>query len=141
MHLKNIPVQMFGWIFSLMFIILVAMNYTPFIYADNGLIFGFFKLESEANILHAISAVWAGVAAWFSRGAVLFYFRVFGTAYFLDGLIGIIFGKAYLNLNIFNAHTEPIGDMFTRLVLNAPHIVIGGTAIFIGFYLYKKLRS
>ncbi len=141
MAIRFITVRTLAWAYVAMFTVLVAMNYMPFIYAENGLIFGFFKLESEANLLHVLSAIWAAGAAWYSRGAALFYFRVFGTAYFLDGVVGVIFGKAYLNLNIFHPYTDPIADMMTRLVLNAPHLVIGGSAMLIGFVLYKKLRA
>lgn len=130
----------FAVIYSVMFAVLVAMNYMPFIYFDNGLIFGFFKLEPEANLLHLLSGIWALGAAWYSRAASLFYFRVFGTAYFIDGIVGIVFGKAYLNLRLFDVHAVPVADMMQRFVLNAPHIVIGGSAVIIGFYLARKLR-
>ncbi len=138
---KYFTVQNLAWLFTAMFTFLAAMNYMPFIIAENGLIFGFFKLEPIANNLHILSGIWAALAAWYSRGAALFYFRAFGTAYFLDGVVGVFAGKAYLNLNLFHFDTEPVADMFTRLVLNTPHLVIGGAAMFIGFVLYKKLRS
>jgi hypothetical protein len=139
--LKFFSVQKFAFLYTLLFTFLVAMNYMPFLYADNGLMFGFFKLEPAANILHLLSGIWAGFAAWRSRSASLFYFRVFGTAYFLDGVVGVLAGKAYLNFNIFNHHTQPVADMMTRLVLNTPHLVIGGSAMIIGFVLYKYLSK
>lgn len=141
MTCKYLSVQMITWLFVILFTLLVAMNYMPFIIAENGKVFGFFKLEPAGNILHVLSGVWATLAALHSRAACLFYFRVFGTAYFLDGVVGVLAGKAYLNLNIFHTHTEPVADMVTRLVVNAPHLIIGGSAMCIGFYLYKKLRG
>lgn len=127
------------WAYIVLFILLVAMNSMPFIIAENGRVFGFFKLEPEGNILHVLSGIWAFLAVLWSRGAQLFYFRVFGTAYFLDGVVGVVFGKAYLNLHLFDPSYTPVADMITRLVVNAPHLAIGGFAMMVGFYLYKKL--
>jgi hypothetical protein len=127
------------WAYFLLFVLLVGMNYMPFIIAENGKVFGFFKLEPEGDILHVISGIWALLAAVTTRGVQLFYFRVFGTAYFLDGVVGVTFGSAYLNLNLFDPDRVPVADLVTRLVVNGPHLVIGGLAMFIGFHLYKKI--
>lgn len=137
---KYLTIRNLTWAYVLLFVLLVAMNFMPFIYAENGKVFGFFNFESEGNILHVISGIWAIFAALASRKACLFYFRVFGTAYFLDGVVGVLFGSAYLNLHIFDPGHAPQADMFIRLVTNTPHLVIGGSAMFIGFYLYKKLK-
>ncbi len=137
---KYLSIRNLTWAYFVLFVLLVGMNFMPFIYADNGMVFGFFKLEPEGNILHVISAIWAFCAALAGRKAGLFYFRVFGTAYFLDGVIGVLFGKAYLNLHLFNAAIEPTEPFFTRLVVDAPHLIIGGSAMIIGYYLYKKIR-
>jgi hypothetical protein len=135
-----LTVRNLTWAYVLLFVLLVGMNYMPFIIAENGKVFGFFKLEPEGNVLHVISGIWAFLAAITSRNAQLFYFRVFGSAYFLDGVVGVVFGSAYLNLNLFDPDRVPVADMITRLVVNAPHLAIGGLAMFIGFHLHKKFR-
>lgn len=140
MNQKFLTIRNLTWAYVLLFVLLVGMNYMPFIYAENGMVFGFFKLEREGNILHVISGIWATLAALTTRNAQLFYFRAFGTAYFLDGIVGVVFGSAYLNLHIFDPAHPPIADMMTRLVVNTPHLVIGGTAMIIGFYLDKRIR-
>ena len=132
-------IQTWVFLYAILFFILVGMNYVPFLYADNGLMFGFFKLDEAGNILHILSGIWATTALWHSRNACLHYFRIFGSMYFLDGIVGLLAGKAYLNFNIFNPHTEPTADIFVRLLVNTPHLVIGGIAMYIGFVLYKKL--
>ncbi len=137
----NLTIKHITWGYVVLFILLVGMNYVPFIIADNGLIFGAFKLEPVANNLHILSGIWALIAVLTSKAACLFYFRVFGTAYFLDGIVGVLAGKAYLNLRIFNHAEEAVADMTTRLILNTPHIVIGGLAMYIGFVLYKRLKD
>ncbi len=140
MNPSTFTIRNLTWAYFLLFVLLVAMNYMPFIIAENGKVFGFFKLEAEGNVLHVISGIWALLAALTTRGAQLFYFRVFGTAYFLDGVVGVTFGSAYLNLNLFDPDRVPVADMVTRLVVNAPHLAIGGLAMFIGFHLARKIR-
>ena len=136
---EKVTVQGIAWGFVAFFAFSVSLAYIPFIRDDSGRIFGFFRLDFPGNLLHVLSGLWAAAAAWHSSNASLFYFRVFGTAYFLDGVVGIVVGKAYLNLNIFNPNTDAVTDMFTRVVLNTPHLVIGGTAMYVGFVLSKKL--
>ena len=53
----------------------------------------------------------------------------------------VCLGRAYLNLRLFDPDVEPVARFATRLVLNAPHLVIGGLAMYIGFVLYKKLGT
>ena len=144
MHMKKLlnrfTLQQITWAYFLMFVFLVGMNYVPFFYAENGRVFGMFRLEPIANWLHVLSGVWALLAVLKSRAACLFYFRAFGTAYFIDGMSGVVFGKAYLNLRLFDPAAIPVVEMSTRLILNTPHLVIGGLAIIIGFVWYKHLR-
>lgn len=137
----QLTIQKITWAYVALFVVLVGMEFMPFIYAENGRIFGAFKLDPIANWLHVLSGVWALGAALTSEKACLYYFRIFGTAYFLDGVVGILAGKAYLNLRLFDPDAVPVADLWTRLVLNTPHIVIGGLAMYIGFVLYKKLNK
>lgn len=139
MNHSVVSIRNLTWAYFVLFVVLVAMNYMPFIIAENGKVFGFFKLEPEGNILHVLSGIWAFLAAVTTRNAQLFYFRVFGTAYFLDGVVGVIFGSAYLNLNLFDPDRVPVADMVTRFVVNGPHLAIGGLAMLIGFHIYKKV--
>ena len=138
--LSRFSLRQVTFVYVLMFVFLVGMNYVPFFYAENGRVFGMFKLEPIANYLHVLSGIWAFLAFLHSRAACLFYFRAFGTAYFIDGVVGVIFGKAYLNLRFFNPDAIPVAEMSTRLILNTPHLVIGGLAMIIGFYLHKYLK-
>lgn len=141
MFYKNLTIKGLTWAYFVLFVMLVGLNFIPFLYAENGLLFGNFRLEPIGNWLHVLSGAWALIAVMYSRAACLFYFRVFGTAYFLDGLVGLMAGRAYLNLRIFDPAAEPVASLMKRFILNVPHIVIGGVAMYIGFVLYKKLKE
>lgn len=122
----------------MLFFGLVGMNFFPFLFRPDGQMIGGFSLETVANLLHLFSGMWAATALWWSRGAMVFYFRAFGTTYFLDGVVGLFAGKAFLNLNLFHAHVAPHADWMTRILLNIPHLTIGGLAMVIGWYWGKK---
>lgn len=137
----KLTIEHLTWAFAALFAVLLGINFMPFLYAENGLLFGSFRLEPIGNYLHLLSGIWAVAAALYSRGAQLFYFRVFGSAYVLDGIVGLVAGRAYLNLRVFDPDAEPVASMATRLLVNAPHLVIGGLAVYIGFVLYRKLEA
>lgn len=138
---RFLTVKGLTWAYFVLFVILVGMNFIPFLYAENGMLFGSFRLEPIGNWLHVLSGAWALGAVLYSRAACLFYFRVFGSAYFLDGLVGLFAGRAYLNLRVFDPNAEPVASLMTRFILNVPHLVIGGLAMYIGFALFKNLQN
>ena len=65
------------------------------------------------------------------------FFRVFGPLYCLDGLLGLAIGSGYLDLGIV-LHGVLDLPLVTRILMNLPHIVIGGFAAFTGFVLARR---
>ncbi len=126
------------YVYIILFFLLIGLNFFPFLYQEDGRMIGGFNLAEEGNILHVLSGIWAATALWYSRNSMLYYFRVFGTVYLLDGVVGLIVGKAFLNLNLFRSDVIPHEDFMVRLLLNTPHLLIGGLAMIIGFILFKK---
>lgn len=126
------------YLYVILFFLLVGMNFFPFLFQADGRMIGGFNLAAEANLLHVLSGMWAATALWYSRNAMLYYFRIFGSIYFLDGVVGLLAGKAFLNLNLFLEHIAPHGDLMVRLLLNIPHLTIGGLAVLIGFVLCRR---
>jgi hypothetical protein len=57
--------------------------------------------------------------------------------YLLDGIVGLIFGQAYLDLGIFIFGPADY-PLLSRIGANAPHILIGGFATYIGYVLSKR---
>lgn len=123
--------------YSALFIGVVALNYVPQIHDADGNMFGLFHLDLIDDALHIGSALWALLAGLSSYTASRFYFRWFGLAYLLDGVLGILAGKGYLDLGIFMAGPGIVG-LSTRIAANIPHIVLGGVAVVAGFLAKKN---
>lgn len=133
-RMKN--VRKLGWVYCIGFILVVLSGiYPPFQDAE-GRQFGLFTLDLYDHCLHLASGIWAGVAAWLSYGATRSYFRLFGPLYFADSMLGLATGSGYLDGGIF-IYGPLDQSLMIRFLANLPHIVIGGVAIWIGYWLAK----
>lgn len=140
MQKRVTALQKFAWFYAALFLLVVIIGYLPGVEDENGLMFGLFEIDPIDDGLHLASALWATIAAWHSISATVFYFRVFGILYCLDGIVGVIAGKGFLDFAIF-MQGPGIIEMSIRIAANIPHIVIGGLAIIIGFVLKNKLTK
>jgi hypothetical protein len=129
-------IRKLGFAYFVLFVIVAAMSYVPQFKDANGLMFGLFKLDLYDDALHLFSGIWAGVAAWLSTRATIIYFKLFGTLYLLDGVMGLFLGSGYLDFGIFIQGVLDL-DLTTRIFANLPHLAIGGFAAFTGFVLSK----
>jgi hypothetical protein len=129
-------VRKLGFAYFVLFVIVAAMSYVPQFKDANGLMFGLFKLDLYDDALHLFSGIWAGAAAWISTRATIIYFKLFGTLYLLDGVMGLFLGSGYLDFGIFIQGVLDL-DLMTRIFANLPHLAIGGFAAFTGFVLSK----
>lgn len=114
-----------------------ALNYIPGLTDAQGRTFGIFALDIYDDSLHLASALWAAWAAWTSRAAAVTFLKIFGTLYFLDGLLGVFTGVGFLDLTIFITGPQPSSLLF-NLLASAPHLILGGFAMFAGFILAKR---
>lgn len=129
--------QKWAWVYAVLFFSVVAVGYIPAFNDAQGNLFGLFSLQWYDDALHGGSGIWAALAAWRSSYASTLYFKLFGTVYFLDGVVGLIFGRAYLDGGIFINGPAAL-DLMTRIETNLPHIVIGGTAVVLGFIVARR---
>ena len=129
--------QKWAWVYAALFFMVVAVGYVPPFNDAQGNLFGLFSLQLIDDALHLGSGIWAALAAWRSAYASTLYFRIFGTIYFLDGVVGLIFGRAYLDGGIFTDGPANL-DIMTKIATNLPHIVIGGTAMVLGFVVARR---
>jgi len=133
---KYLTIQNFAWVYAAMFFVLGSLRHIPFINDANGVTLGIFSLQWYDDLLHYASGVWAAIAAWRSFKDSVFYFKLFGFIYGLDGVLGFFTGQGYLDAGIFIHGYTPLSWSF-KFFANIPHIFIGSVAVFTGFYLSK----
>lgn len=132
-------IQYVAFIFAIGFFAIASLAYIPGVVDANGLTFGLYHLDLHDDILHALSGIWALIAGLISAKQTLIYFRVFGSIYLLDGVVGLITGKNFLNFHIFTS--DPAITGMKLIGVNAPHLLIGGAAVLIGFVFFKQLTK
>jgi hypothetical protein len=130
------PLRVLAGVYAVLFAIVTSLNYIPGLTDAEGRTFGLFALDPFDDALHAASGIWAAWAAWRSTPATVVFFRWFGTLYCLDGLLGLATGSGYLDLGIV-LHGVLDLPLVTKVLMNLPHIVIGGFAAFAGFVLAR----
>jgi hypothetical protein len=108
-----------------------ATDYIPPFIDSEGRVFGLFHLDIYKDALHVASGLWA-LAAAFSRRSAIFFLRVFGTLYFLDGMMGVITGSGYLDLSIFVDGIRDVSPMI-KFLSSVPHLGLGAFGIAVGF--------
>ena len=132
------PLRILAVVYAVLFAGVTSLNYIPGLTDAQGRTFGLFALDVFDDALHAASGLWAALAAWSSiarhrhlllRGSV--------TLYCLDGLLGLATGSGYLDLGIV-LHGVLSLPLTTRVLMNLPHIAIGGFAAFTGFVLARR---
>jgi hypothetical protein len=133
-------IQKLGAAYAAMFFFVVAIGYVPAFNDADGNLFGLFSLQWYDDLLHAFSGVWALAAAFLSHRASVLYFKLFGSVYFFDALLGLVTGSGCLDGGIFLYGFQDI-EFPTRFFANLPHVLIGGGAVFIGFWLSRQVRT
>jgi hypothetical protein len=111
--------------YAVVLLLVASLNYLPFpgIIDADGRTFGIFALDIYDDALHLVSALWALAAALISARASRMFLILFGALYFLDG---------FLDLGIFTWGVLDISYTL-KFLSSAPHLILGGIALFIGF--------
>ena len=131
------PLRAIAAVYAVLFALVTSLSYIPGLTDAQGRTFGLFALDIFDDALHAASGLWAGLAAWYSTRATIVFFRVFGSLYCLDGLLGLATGSGYLDLGILVNGVLDL-PLMIRVLMNLPHIAIGGFAAFTGFVLARR---
>ena len=106
-------------------------DYIPAFIDAEGRVFGLFHLDIYKDALHVASGLWA-LASALSRRSAIFFLRVFGTLYFLDGVMGVFTGSGYLDLSIFIDGIRNVSPMI-KFLSSVPHLALGAFGIAVGF--------
>lgn len=128
------------WGFAALLGAVVLVGHLPGVNDSEGRLFGMFHITLYQDVLHGGSALWAAIAAWHSHKQARIFLIWFGTIYFLDGVLGAITGVTYLDFGIFTGK-EAVPGPTMRLLVNAPHVAIGGLAMLLGLLDARRNRS
>jgi hypothetical protein len=115
-----------------------ATDYVPAFIDSEGRVFGLFQLDIYKDALHVASGLWAAAAACSRRSAV-FFLRVFGTLYFLDGVMGVFTGSGYLDLSIFVDGVRNVSAT-VKILSSLPHLGLGALGITVGWSPWRRGR-
>jgi hypothetical protein len=111
-------------------------DYIPAFMDSEGRVFGLFHLDIYKDALHVVSGLWA-LAAACSRRSAVFFLRVFGTLYFLDGVMGAFTGSGYLDLSIFIDGVRDVSAAI-KILSSLPHLGLGAFAIAVGWSPWRR---
>jgi hypothetical protein len=136
-------IQKLAAVYAFMFFAVVAIGYVPAFNDANGYLFGLFSLQRYDDLLHGFSGLWALFAGLVSHRQSVLYFKLFGSVYLFDGVLGLITGSGCLDGGIFMDRVRSFSDIefTTRFFANAPHLAIGGFAVFVGFWLSRRVAE
>ena len=112
-------------IFGIAFIFAGVAGFLPS-FMPNGLLLGYFKVDTMHNLVHLISGVLAIMAATSYKYSKL-YFQLFGIIYAIVTIIGFARNG---NLNFVMIHLN--------MADNVLHLVISIVALYLGFFLKKR---
>ncbi|WP_315783930.1 MULTISPECIES: DUF4383 domain-containing protein [unclassified Bradyrhizobium] len=108
-----------------------ATDYIPAFIDAQGRVFGLFQLDIYKDALHVASGLWA-LASTLSRRSAVFFLRVFGTLYFLDGVMGVFTGAGYLDLSIVIDGIRNT-SLLVKVLSSLPHLALGALGIAVGW--------
>jgi hypothetical protein len=115
-----------------------ATDYIPAFIDAEGRVFGLFHLDIYKDALHVASGLWAAASS-LSRRSALFFLRVFGTLYFLDGVMGVFTGSGYLDLSIFIDGVRNVSPL-VKFLSSVPHLGLGAFGILVGWSPWRTDR-
>jgi len=115
--------RFFAILFGIVFICIGVAGFLPS-FTPNGLLLGYFEVNTMHNFVHIVSGVIAIMAATSYRYTKL-YFQIFGIVYGVVAILGFARG----------------GDLFMMHVNTADnvlHVIIALAALYLGF-LFKRV--
>ena len=135
---KTSPIQLFAWVYAILFLTVVSLGYIPGFTDGSGMLFGLFHIDIRDDVLHSLSGLWAAYAAWKSPQAAKFYFRAFGIFYTSDAFFGFFTGYAFVDIitGAWGANAGyAMSNMSHNFAANFPHFIIGPLAILASFLI------
>ena len=89
------------------------------------------------DFVHLMSGVAGAIIAWRATFLMPLYFKVIGTLYDLDALVGMTMSRGLLDLSVFRQGPGPADFSLANWAINMPHIVLATLALWIGFRTWR----
>jgi hypothetical protein len=134
--LKKISIiQWLAWFYAANFL----SSHWPGLTDAQGRLLGLFYIDPIDDIFHFVSGIIAAVVAWHSYRWSVNYFKIAGIPYGLDAITGIFFSREFLNGDVFVRGLGGTDFTMRAFLVNAQHILILITMLWIGFWLSKRV--
>jgi hypothetical protein len=126
------------WAYVAGFLGIFLICHTPGLSDTDGRLLGLFRIDPIDDFVHLLSGLAGAFVAWRAMSLAPFYFKVIGTLYNLDAVVGMTMSRGLLDLSVFRQ--GPAGPDFSasNWALNLPHIVLATLALWIGFRRWHR---
>lgn len=134
--------QRVAWAYAAGFLFVVLIGHIPSLTDQSGKLLGFYNVSTLIDAVHFLAGLLGVWAAWHSTKWAITYLKLIAIPFGLDALISLFFSRDLLET--FSIFTKGIGMpdfSFHNILANSPHIFLSAVAIFVGFYLSRKLNT
>ena len=134
-------IQKLAWIYAANFIFVVLIGHVPGLANEQGRLFGVYNVSLFVDVGHSIAGILGIIAVWHSVAWSVYYFRLVGFTYGSDFVISLLFNRDLTETgSIFTGIGSP-NFTLGNIIANLPHIIISSLALWIGFYLHKRVAG
>ena len=131
----NSLIRMLAWFYAANFLFIFILSHWPGLTDNEGRLMGLFFIDPIDDVFHLLSGLTAAAAAWRSHAWSVNYFKYAGIPYAIDAVTGILFGREFLNGDVFTQGLGHADFSPSTLGRNLPHIIIPISMMAIGFGL------
>ena len=121
------------WLYAAGFLGIFIVCHTPGLTDAEGRLLGLFRIDPIDDVVHLLSGLAGALIAWRATQFMPLYFKVIGTIYDLDALVGMTMSRGFLDFSVFTQGPGPADFSLANWAVNLPHIVLATLALWIGF--------
>lgn len=130
--------QKMAWVYTVLFFLVFIVTNVPAFNDAEGRNFGLFKIDPIDNLVHLLTAIVGGIAAWCSAMWSKWFLAASGILYGLDAVVGLIASQGLLDTSIFTQGFGALDFSLINILINLPHIMIAVLALYIVFVMSHK---
>ena len=129
------------WLYVAGFLGIFLICHTPGLTDADGRLLGLFRIDPIDDFVHLLSGLaGVGVVLWAPPFMPL-YFKVIGTLYDLDAVVGLTMSRGLLDLSVFTQGPGAPDFSLSNWAINMPHIVLASLALWIGFRSWPEEKA